>query len=52
MATAVRNHLQTDVNVPSPDTVQFVAAHGAAILGLRRLEKLGTEGISRAADVA
>jgi predicted CoA-substrate-specific enzyme activase len=52
MATSVKEHLKTDVNVPPSDLVQFVAAHGAAILGLRRLEKLRAEESSRAADVA
>lgn len=40
MAGSVREYLDADVNVPSPDIVQFVAALGAAILAQRRLEKL------------
>jgi predicted CoA-substrate-specific enzyme activase len=40
MAQAVREQLKSDVNVPDKDTVQFVAALGAAILGQRRLKKL------------
>ena len=40
MASAVREQLQSEVNVPDSDTVQFVAALGAAILGHRRLQML------------
>lgn len=52
MATSVKKNLNADVNVPPPEGVQFVAAHGAAILGLRRLEQLRTKQSSRVADVA
>ena len=41
MADAVRRQLKAEVNVPDEDMVQFVSALGAAILGHRRLEKLG-----------
>jgi predicted CoA-substrate-specific enzyme activase len=41
MARVVREHLKTDVNVPPEDLVQLVGALGAAVLGRRRLEKLG-----------
>ncbi len=51
MANAVRKQLDAEVNVPDKDTVQFVAALGAALLGQRRLEKLREEK-STAADVA
>jgi predicted CoA-substrate-specific enzyme activase len=44
MANSVRDQLDSDVNVPDPDMVQFVAALGAAILGRRRLQKLENEG--------
>ncbi|HYL84019.1 MAG TPA: acyl-CoA dehydratase activase [Candidatus Angelobacter sp.] len=40
MARVVREHLQTEVNVPPEDLVQFVNALGAAILARRRFEKL------------
>lgn len=40
MEEAVREHLDSEVNVPAPDLVQFVTALGASILALRRLEKL------------
>ena len=43
MAEAVRKELDAEVNVPQGDMAQFVAALGAAVLGLRRLEKLATE---------
>ncbi len=42
MIDVVRNELQAQVNVPPGDLVQYTAAFGAAILGRRRLEKLGT----------
>ncbi|MFQ5744440.1 MAG: acyl-CoA dehydratase activase [Acidobacteriota bacterium] len=41
MAHAVGDQLQSEVNVPQEEMVQFVSALGAAILGHRRLEKLG-----------
>jgi predicted CoA-substrate-specific enzyme activase len=40
MAQVVRAHLKADVNVPPGNLVQFVGALGAAILALRRLQKL------------
>jgi predicted CoA-substrate-specific enzyme activase len=40
MSRVIRDHLQTEVNVPEGDLVQFTTALGAAVLGLRRLEKL------------
>jgi len=40
MARAVRKQLDREVNVPEPETVQYVAAIGAAILGHRRLDML------------
>lgn len=40
MARVVREHLQTEVNVPPENLVQFVNALGAAILARRRLQKL------------
>jgi predicted CoA-substrate-specific enzyme activase len=42
MAHVVRSELDAAVNVPEGDLVQFVPALGAAILGQRRLAKLGT----------
>lgn len=50
MAQAVRDQLKSEVNVPEPDMVQFVAALGAALLGQRRLEKLRQEGDVPAAE--
>lgn len=43
MARVVREYLQTDVNVPEGEMVQFTTALGAAVLGHRRLEKLQEE---------
>ncbi|HJP35326.1 MAG TPA: acyl-CoA dehydratase activase, partial [Gammaproteobacteria bacterium] len=40
MAASVQRQLDAPVNVAEGDMVQFVAALGAAILGLRRLQKL------------
>ncbi|MEK7233855.1 MAG: acyl-CoA dehydratase activase [Elusimicrobiota bacterium] len=40
MAKAVRQHLGCDVNVAPPETVQFVSALGAALLGRIRLRML------------
>jgi activator of 2-hydroxyglutaryl-CoA dehydratase len=48
MARVVREALKTDVNVPPRDLVQFVPAFGAALLGQRRLEVLGTGGVDAA----
>ena len=39
MARVISDQLQSRVNVPDEDTVQFVAALGAAILGHRRLQQ-------------
>ncbi len=50
MAAAVRKLLKAEVNVPDAETVQFAAALGAAILGLRRLEKLAAEKDAQAAE--
>jgi activator of 2-hydroxyglutaryl-CoA dehydratase len=47
MARVVREHLKTAVNVPPEGMVQFIGALGAAVLGQRRLEKLGGRGESR-----
>ena len=43
MANAVREKLDHAVNVIDGANVQFVSALGAAILGHKRLEQLGTE---------
>ena len=40
MGAAVSENLQAEVNVPDPETVQYVSALGCAILAKRRLEKL------------
>ena len=40
MARTVRKLLQSEVNVPEGDMVQYVGALGSAILGQRRLERL------------
>lgn len=40
MARVARQHLQTEVNVPPENLVQFVTALGAAILAQRRFQKL------------
>jgi predicted CoA-substrate-specific enzyme activase len=42
MVRVVREQLGAEVNVPEGDLVQFAPALGAAILGRRRLLKLGT----------
>jgi (R)-2-hydroxyacyl-CoA dehydratese activating ATPase len=47
MANAMRERLKKDVNVPPDDLAQYTAAIGAAILGLRRLEKLRADGAAR-----
>jgi len=44
MARLVREHLKSEVNVPSGDMVQFTTALGAAILGQQRLKKLRENG--------
>lgn len=51
MATVIRGHLQTDVNVPPGDMVQFTSALGAAVLGHRRLQKLRDEGATASTPV-
>jgi predicted CoA-substrate-specific enzyme activase len=43
MANVIRRELNTDVNVPEGDLVQFVPAYGAAVLAHRGLEKRGAE---------
>jgi activator of 2-hydroxyglutaryl-CoA dehydratase len=43
MSDIVREQLGTEVNVPTGDMVQYVAALGAAILGHIRLSKLEGE---------
>jgi predicted CoA-substrate-specific enzyme activase len=43
MGRAVGDHLNSTVNVPAADEVQFVAALGAAILALHRLDKIAEE---------
>ena len=44
MVQVVRSHLQTTINVPVGDLVQFIPALGAAVLGHQRLRKLREEG--------
>lgn len=44
MVRLVREHLKSEVNVPSGDMVQFTTALGAAILGQQRLKKLRENG--------
>ena len=41
MVDVVREHLDAQVNVPNGDLVQYTAALGAAVLGQRRLSRLG-----------
>jgi len=50
MVGVVREHLDAEVNVPDGDLVQFVPALGAALLGLRQLEKKSDGGIQVAAE--
>ena len=45
MARVVREKLNSEVNVPEGDMVQFTTALGAAILGQRRLRKLKESGV-------
>ncbi len=52
MSKVIREHLQTDVNVPEGDLVQFTTALGAAVLGHRRLMKIAEEEESLIADGA
>lgn len=51
MARVIRNQLQTEVNVPGGDLVQFTTALGAAVLGHRRLQKLAQTAVGDAAAV-
>ena len=51
MARTVRKQLDSEVNVPDPDTVQFVAALGSAILGHRRLAMLEQARVAGNANV-
>ncbi len=44
MVDVVREELQTEVNVPQGELVQFMGALGAAMLGHQRLQKLNDEG--------
>lgn len=48
MARSVRGRLGGVVNVPEPESVQFVAALGAAVLGRIRLRKLREEKVRHA----
>ncbi len=43
MGRVIREQLQSEVNVPAGDMMQFTTALGAAILGYRRLEKIRQE---------
>jgi (R)-2-hydroxyacyl-CoA dehydratese activating ATPase len=43
MGRSVGEALESEVNIPEPEMVQFVAALGCAILGHLRLEKIGIE---------
>ncbi len=52
MARSVRKQLGAEINVPTPELVQFVGALGAAILGHRRLAKLALEGSQPQVNVA
>ena len=45
MARVVREKLNSEVNVPEGDMVQFTTALGAAILGHQRLQKLKDSGV-------
>jgi predicted CoA-substrate-specific enzyme activase len=40
MSRVVKEHIQTSVNVPENDMVQFTTAFGAALLGQQRLRRL------------
>ena len=50
MGRAVREQLNSAVNVPEPGTVQYVAALGAAILGHRRLDMLKQNRVAATAN--
>ena len=43
MVDVIRQELDTDVNVPDGDLVQFTSALGAALLGQRRMQQLAAE---------
>ena len=43
MVDVIRRELDTDVNVPDGDLVQFASAFGAALLGQRRMQQLAAE---------
>jgi activator of 2-hydroxyglutaryl-CoA dehydratase len=45
MARIVREKLNSEVNVPEGDMVQYTTALGAAILGHQRLKKLGQSAV-------
>lgn len=47
MARLVRDRLNSEVNVPPGDMVQFTTALGAALLGQRRLIKVREDGATR-----
>jgi len=49
MADSIADMLDADVNVPEPEMVQFIGALGAAVLGQRRLRKLGRTAPTRGA---
>jgi predicted CoA-substrate-specific enzyme activase len=49
MVDVIRRELDSAVNVPAGDLVQFTSAFGAALLGRRRLEKLAADGAAVAA---
>ena len=51
MQLLIRSQLQSEVNVPAPDMVQFITALGAAILGQRRLAKLQESGLANTRDL-
>lgn len=51
MAEAVRDRLKSEVNVPAPETVQFVGALGAAILGQIRLKRIAAKESGRPVNV-
>ncbi len=48
LVEVIRRELKAPVNVPEGDFVQFIAAYGAAVLGLRHQAKLAAgEGAAR-----
>ena len=52
MGRVVREALKTDVNVPPPDLVQFIAAYGAGLLGQRRMDLRAAAGATGAVTPA